>query len=149
MGWVMAPATAAVMGAVPPEKAGVASAMNDVTRQVGGSLGTAVIGSFIATLFTAGMNDDVAGLPEPARLAAEDSIGQAEAVASSLEGSQGQALSDAAASTFTDAIGVGFAVAGLCALLGAVLVARRLPRGGEQSATEPIASAGAIPERIA
>ncbi len=36
MGCVMGPATASVMGAVPKEKAGVASAMNDVTRQVAG-----------------------------------------------------------------------------------------------------------------
>ena len=40
MGCVMGPATGSVMGAVPKEKSGVASAMNDVTRQVGGSLGT-------------------------------------------------------------------------------------------------------------
>ena len=149
MGWVMAPATTAVMGAVPPEKAGVASAMNDVTRQVGGSLGTAVIGSLIATLYTAGMDEDVAGLPEPARGAAEESVGQAHAVASSLGGAQGEALSGSAASTFTDAIGIGFAAAGVCALLGAVLVARRLPRRAERVAEESAAPAGAMPERVA
>src|SRR5262245_46396926 len=43
MGSIMGPATASVMSSVPEEKAGVASAMNDVTRQVGGALGTAVI----------------------------------------------------------------------------------------------------------
>ena len=47
MGAVMAPATDSVMGAVPEAKAGVGSAMNDVTRQVGGALGVAVIGSLI------------------------------------------------------------------------------------------------------
>ena len=52
MGWVMGPATDSVMGAVPEEKSGVASAMNDVTRQVAGALGTAVIGSLIASLYS-------------------------------------------------------------------------------------------------
>src|SRR5262249_22649378 len=51
MGWVMAPSTDSVMGAVPPEKSGVASAMNDVTRQVGGALGTAIIGSLISSFY--------------------------------------------------------------------------------------------------
>ena len=50
-GWVMAPSTASVMGAVPAEKSGVASAMNDVTRQVGGALGVAVLGSLITSLY--------------------------------------------------------------------------------------------------
>ena len=51
MGWIIGPATESVMGAVPEEKAGVASAMNDVTRQVAGALGTAVIGSLITSLY--------------------------------------------------------------------------------------------------
>ena len=51
MGWIMAPATHSVMGSVPEEKSGVASAMNDVTRQVAGALGTAVVGSLVTTLY--------------------------------------------------------------------------------------------------
>ena len=51
MGMVTGPATDSVMGAVPEEKSGVASAMNDVTRQVAGALGTAVIGSLITSLY--------------------------------------------------------------------------------------------------
>ena len=42
MGTIMAPSTDAVMGSVPTEHAGVGSAMNDVTRQVGGAFGVAV-----------------------------------------------------------------------------------------------------------
>ena len=61
MGWVMGPATDSVMGAVPEEKSGVASAMNDVTRQVAGALGTAVIGSLIASLYASRIGDSVAG----------------------------------------------------------------------------------------
>ena len=45
MGMTMAPATESVMGSLPREKAGVGSAINDTTRQVGGALGVAIIGS--------------------------------------------------------------------------------------------------------
>ena len=45
MGLVMAPATESIMGSLPRAKAGVGSAVNDTTRQVGGALGVAVIGS--------------------------------------------------------------------------------------------------------
>ena len=47
MGMVMAPATESVMGSLPREKAGVGSAVNDTTRQMGGALGVAIIGSVV------------------------------------------------------------------------------------------------------
>ena len=51
MGLVLAPATESIMGSLPPERAGVGSAMNDTTRQMGGALGVAVIGSVLATSY--------------------------------------------------------------------------------------------------
>ena len=127
MGWVMGPATDSVMGAVPEEKSGVASAMNDVTRQVAGALGTAVIGSLIASLYGSRISDDVAALPEQARVAAEDSIGQANAIAAQLPAEQGASLADAAADAFTHALSIGFTVAGAAALIAAIVVKRWLP----------------------
>ena len=53
MGLTMAPATESVMGSLPREKAGVGSAVNDTTRQVGGALGVAVIGSIVASVYAA------------------------------------------------------------------------------------------------
>src|SRR3954452_3377639 len=61
MGATMAPATDSVMGSVPESRAGVGSAMNDVTRQVGGALGVAVIGSIIGAAYTADMEGAPAG----------------------------------------------------------------------------------------
>jgi len=52
MGMTQAPATEAIMGAVPKEKAGVALAVNGSTRLFGGTLGVAVIGSVAASLYT-------------------------------------------------------------------------------------------------
>jgi len=138
MGWVMAPSTDSVMGAVPPEKSGVASAMNDVTRQVGGALGTAIIGSLISSFYASRIGDDVASLPEPARSAAEDSIGQANAVATSLPHDQGTSLTSAAADAFTTALGIGFTAAAVVAILGAFAVRRWLPaRHREIPTTDP------------
>jgi hypothetical protein len=127
MGWIMGPATDAVMGAVPEEKAGVASAMNDVTRQVGGSLGTAVIGSLISSLYASRISDSVAGLPPDARAAAEDSIGRANAIAEKLPVAEGARLTDAAADAFTQAMGIGFTVAAGAALVAAIAVRLWLP----------------------
>ena len=48
MGLAMAPATDSIMGSLPREKAGVGSAVNDTTREVGGALGVAILGSILA-----------------------------------------------------------------------------------------------------
>ena len=52
MGLTMAPATESIMGALPRAKAGVGSAVNDTTRQVGGALGVAVVGSVLASAYS-------------------------------------------------------------------------------------------------
>jgi EmrB/QacA subfamily drug resistance transporter len=49
MGLVMTPATAAAMGSVAVDKAGVGSAVLNSMRQVGGSLGIAVMGAIVAS----------------------------------------------------------------------------------------------------
>jgi hypothetical protein len=130
----MSPATGSVMGAVPKEKSGVASAMNDVTRQVGGSLGTAVIGSLVTSFYASRVADATAGLPSGAQDAVKDSIGAADAVTSHLPADQGASLAHSAAIAFTDALGLGLGVAAVAALVAAVVVVRRLPA---RAADEP------------
>jgi hypothetical protein len=127
MGWIMGPATESVMGAVPEDKSGVASAMNDVTRQVGGSLGTAVIGSLISSLYASRMGDSVSSLPEGARVAAEDSVGKANALAEKLPAAQAADLTHDAAVAFTHAMAIGFTVAGAVAAIAAITVKLWLP----------------------
>lgn len=51
LGLAMTPTTNAIQGALPNEKAGIGSAMNDMTRQVGGALGIAVLGSAMNTIY--------------------------------------------------------------------------------------------------
>jgi EmrB/QacA subfamily drug resistance transporter len=133
LGWIAGPATDAVMGAVPEEKSGVASAMNDVTRQVAGALGTAVIGSLVTSLYGSRVSEDVAGLPAEAA----DSIGQANAIAAGLPAEDGARVVDAAAGAFTEAMGIGFLVAGAVAVLAAAIVKLRLPARHEPAALRP------------
>ncbi len=82
MGNVMAPATESIMGSLPREKAGVGSAMNDTTRQVGGAVGVAVLGSLLSSHYRPSLNSALGG-KAPAALvkAASDSVGRAVGVA--------------------------------------------------------------------
>ncbi|MYB76833.1 MAG: MFS transporter [Chloroflexi bacterium] len=128
MGNTMAPSTDAVMGAIPEANAGVASAMNDVTRQVAGALGVAVIGSAINTVYGRRMEDAVTGLPPEAAEAASDSIGMAARIAAMVPANVGGTLLDAARSAFTDALSLAVLISACAALAGAVLIARFMPR---------------------
>jgi EmrB/QacA subfamily drug resistance transporter len=127
VGWILAPATNAVMGAVPEAKAGVGSAMNDVTRQVASALGVAVIGSLTTTLYGNSMEDETGGLPAGAAEAAQDSVGGAVAVADGLPGESGVSLADRAADVFTDAMALGLVGAAAVSFVGALLVLRFMP----------------------
>lgn len=151
MGSVMAPATDAVMGSVPAAKAGVASAMNDVTRQVGGALGVAIVGSLIGTIYTGRIGDAAAGLPPALRDPVEASIGGANAVAARLPSASGAHLASAAADAFTTALGYGLLAAAAAALIGAGIVMWRLParHGTTIDVGEPLGSpAVAAPGRM-
>jgi len=140
---VMAPGTAAVMGAVPEAKAGVGSAMNDLLRQLGGALGVAVIGSVINTAYRDRMTDAVAGLPPTAAAAAHDSVGAAVAIANQVGGAAGQALAGVARAGFVDALGAAAVLAAGVAGLTAIFVARVMPARAPEA--QPEAASGGIP----
>ena len=76
MGLVIAPATESIMGSLPKAKAGVGSAVNDTTRQTGGALGVAVIGSVFAAVYHHQIQVPD-GLPAGAGPMVHDSIGAA------------------------------------------------------------------------
>jgi EmrB/QacA subfamily drug resistance transporter len=72
MALAMTPATAAITDALPREKQGVGSAMNDLARELGGALGIAVLGSVLQSVYRT--NLDVSGLPAPAAEQARSSL---------------------------------------------------------------------------
>ena len=127
MGWVMAPATDAVVGAVSPAKSGVASATNAVARMVSGALGVAVIGSLITSLYSNDLDGSLTALPAPAQASAEDSVGAATAIATQLPHDAAAELLATTGSAFTQAMGLGLAAAAALAASMAVIVLRFLP----------------------
>ena len=137
MGNIMAPSTDAVMGAVPVAKAGVASATNDVTRQVAGAIGVAVIGSVFNSAYQSNMASAVAQLPPEAAEAAGDSIGAALAVAAQLPAQAGAALTEAARQGFVDAMGLAVWIPVAIAVAGGFLILRFLPPRHLEPAEEP------------
>jgi EmrB/QacA subfamily drug resistance transporter len=126
MGLTTAPATEAIMGVVPKEKAGIGSAVNDATRELGATLGVAIIGSVYASLYTSSLQDTAGSLPAPTLDAASDSIGAALTIADQL-GPAGQPLLAAAHTAFFDGFQLGCLVAAAVLFAGAAFAARFLP----------------------
>jgi Na+/melibiose symporter-like transporter len=126
MSIVSAPATAAVMAAVPREKAGAGSAMNNTTRQLGGALGVALIGSLAASGYAARVGDALDLLPPEEAATARHSLGAALRSAAEL-GPQGDALVDAARLAFSEAMLLAGAVAAAVAVVGAYIALRYIP----------------------
>ena len=124
---IFAPSTEAVMGSVPEEKAGVGSAINDLTRLIATALGIAVIGSAMNSIYSSRVAATVIALPAEAAAAAKDSVGAALQIAASLPGESGAALSATAAAAFTDAFGLAILIGAAVIFLGALVVARTMP----------------------
>ncbi|BFV59580.1 MFS transporter [Kitasatospora sp. CMC57] len=74
MAHVMPPVTVAIMGSLPREKAGAGSALNNTFRQVGGSLGVAVLGAVLSTVYRDGVSDSLGQLPPALRDKAGESL---------------------------------------------------------------------------
>jgi Na+/melibiose symporter-like transporter len=133
MSLTMSPATESIMGSLPKAKAGIGSAMNDVVREVGGTLGVAVLGSVLASSYGDGMDGATRGLPHDAAEAASDSVGGAHEVAAQIGGETATRLSAVANQSFVDAMSTSATLAAGVAAAGALIALAFLPsrkRGG-------------------
>ncbi len=150
LGVSMSPATTAITEALPTERQGLASALNDTVREAGAALGIALIGSTLAS----GYSDSIAVTTDrlPAELAEPvgEGIGQALAVAGAL-GPEGEQLAAAARAAFLDGWSVAMFVAAATAL-GCAIGIRQIARlgsasdgelAGSPSTTEPTVTATA------
>jgi EmrB/QacA subfamily drug resistance transporter len=127
LGLAMTPATDAIMGALPREKLGVGSAVNDVTREVGGALGVAILGSVFSAGYAQRMSPILSSLPAGTADVARESLAGAAAVAAQLAGSAGATLLDAARTAFVGAMGWTSMIGVAFAILGAVVALAFLP----------------------
>jgi EmrB/QacA subfamily drug resistance transporter len=135
MGLTSAPATESIMGSVSADKAGVGSAVNDAIREVGGTLGVAVIGSVFASFYAHALDALRTTLPGGVIDRATDSIGAATAVAAQVPGEPGQVLLRTARDGFLDGLHAGSLVAAGVALLGAIVVGLTLPAAPKPATT--------------
>jgi EmrB/QacA subfamily drug resistance transporter len=140
MAHIMPPVTVAVMQALPREKAGSGSAINNTFRQVGGALGVAVLGSVLSSTYRGEIDSHLAGLPADLREKAGESIEATLGVAQHL-GPAGRGLVTPAYDAFLDAMHVTAMGSAGVAVLGAIVVALFLP-GRTPSGPVP---AGAVP----
>ena len=127
MGLTMTPMTELIMSSVPRDKAGVGSAMNDTTREVGTTLGVAVLGSILSSGYTSNLGGALVGLPAAARQTAEGSLAGALGVAHQVGGTQGAAIVDAAKSAWADGLKLSMLIGAGIVLLAAFISARYLP----------------------
>ncbi|MEU2129606.1 MFS transporter [Streptomyces sp. NPDC018352] len=126
MAHVMTPVTVSVMQALPREKAGSGSAINNTFRQVGGALGVAVLGSVLSTVYRGDIEGHLAALPAGVRDAAGESIEATLAIADKL-GPAGAGLAVSANDAFLKAMHVTAIGSATIALVGALVVALFLP----------------------
>ena len=129
----MTPATESIMGSLPLAKAGVGSAMNDTTRQIGGALGVAILGSVFASAYTAALAPAAAGLPATLASAADNSVGAAIAIGQQMGGVTGSAFVTAAKESFIHAMDVGLLVGVAVVLIGVVVALGWLPNRPQTS----------------
>ena len=119
--------TDAMMGAVPEGNSGLGSAINNLTRQVGGAMGVAVLGSLLTSIYSKNITSAVTELPGELAATARDNVGAALQAAASLEGAAGDALIYAARIAFLDGFGIAMLTGAGAALAGALLLVRFMP----------------------
>jgi EmrB/QacA subfamily drug resistance transporter len=128
-GLLMPTSTDAVLGSVPAGDAGVGSATNGVSIQVGGALGVAVIGSILSTRYQHHLTASLAGAPLPAGAlhTALGSIGGALDVAEKLPAAYGAQVSQAAGTAFMSGLGIALAVGACVTVAGLAIALAALP----------------------
>jgi len=135
-----APATTAIVASLPREKQGVASAVNDVSRELGGALGIAIVGSLFNSAYRAEMSSHVAALPPAIADRANGSLAAAQVIGAHL-GAPGRLLVHHAEVAFLSGLQQALLGAAAVLLAGAAFIAVRAPGRAESEAD----ATGAVP----
>lgn len=139
MGNVVAPSTTRMTLATPPERSGAGSAVQNTVRQVGATLGVAVMSSVVASVYARDISAVLArtSMPDPVRAVATDSVGAAFDVAAQLQAAgritaqEAQSLRDAGIAAFMPAFHAAIWIALALLLLALVIFLRWLPAQAE------------------
>ena len=135
LGLTTAPATEAIMGSLSADNAGVGSAVNDTTRELGGTLGVAIVGSVFASIYSGhlGSASALAGIPVKVRSAMQHSMAVAHGVIEQSPVGRIVGVRDAVNHAFLDGLQVGSLVCAGIALVAAGVVAVLLPARAAQT----------------
>jgi len=140
---VTSPSTDAVMGSLPREKAGVGSAVNDISREVGGTLGVAVVGSVFVSLYGPKIVETftkipglISALPAGVFDSAQDSVGAAYFVAQQSPNQVQELVRNAVSTSFMDGFGTACLVAAGMAFVGSLFALAFLPARPSESQME-------------
>jgi Na+/melibiose symporter-like transporter len=128
-GLINGPTADAVVGAVPRERAGIASGTYATIRQICIAMGVAVIGSLLVSGYRSALTGNVRGhgIPSASLSEARSSLGAALQAAQDLGGVHGRSLGEAADTAFIHGMRIGLAVAAGLLLLGVMFALRYLP----------------------
>ncbi|HZQ79806.1 MAG TPA: MFS transporter [Acidimicrobiia bacterium] len=141
MALAMSPTTGLLMSAVPRNRAGMGSAMNDTTRELGGSLGIAVLGSVMASNYAAHVAKAVVGMPAQAAAAVKSSLAGGLTVAAQTGNGT---LAATAKSAFMSGLTLSMVVGAVIILAAAALAFFGLP-ADEPAFVEPALDGDIVP----
>jgi hypothetical protein len=127
LGVAMSPATNSIMGSVPPQKAGVGSAMNDTTREIGGALGVAVLGTIMNHAYLNQVAALKPQLPSQAYNVVSSSIQGAHAAASQIGGPVSGLIVDIANKAFASGMADAMLISTVMMVGAALFTLRVLP----------------------
>ena len=131
----MTPATNAIVASLPPAKQGIASAINDLSRELGSAFGVAIIGSAFNTGYRSSIDQHLASLPSAVAERAHEAPATAYEAAARL-GAGGQALLAHTNTAFVSGLHAALLISGVAMLLGGLYVALRAPSRSEEVAED-------------
>ncbi|MGQ4371932.1 DHA2 family efflux MFS transporter permease subunit [Streptomyces violaceoruber] len=128
LGFTMPTTLDAILGSLPTDQVGAGSALANSMRQIGASVGVAVLGSALNSAYRNGVDDDIpADLPQQAREAVRDNVAGALQVAEKLPAAPGGSLADSARDAFVSGMSTVSLICAALAAVTAVVVAVLLP----------------------
>ena len=128
MALLMPPATSALITSLPPSKAGVGSAVNDTTREVGGAIGIAIVGALVSVGYRNSLGDSLDSLDPSIAALGKDSIGALLAATTNLAPERADPVIAIAGQAFSNGVRLGMFVAAGVLLATAALVLALYPR---------------------
>lgn len=147
MGLGMTPATTGITESLPRHQQGVASALNDTVRELGGALGIAIMGTVLNVGYRSGVGDLVGGLDPRLGEYVEEGLAAAAAVLEAAPAEVAAPVLDVARSAFIDGFSGAMWVGAGMLLLGAVVSAVVLRRGRRAEPDEGLDGEGGLGDR--